>query len=141
MTERSDLFGPQPSESGLRDRFEALGKGDLPAFLTAVAPDAAWHVNGRGPFAGDHVGRAAIERLFAERTARSNGTYRFDVTDVHRGEAHTVVLRMTHVDAATSFRGAAVTVVHASGGVVTAAWEYDFDPGAADAAWGPAAVR
>jgi ketosteroid isomerase-like protein len=140
MTETAGSPGTG-SDQRLRERFAALGRGDVPAFLIGVAPDAAWHVNGRGPFAGDHVGRAAIERLLLARAARSQGTYGFEVGDVHSGEAHTVVLRSVRVDSPSSFRGDALTVVHAEGGVVTEGWEYDFDPQAADGAWEAAASR
>jgi uncharacterized protein len=103
--------------------------------LQLVAADAVWHVNGRGPFAGEHAGRAAVAQLLAGRSAQSSGTYGFAVSDVHAGDEHVVVVREVSMELPSAYRGDAVTVLHVEAGMVTAAWEYDFEPRDADAAW------
>lgn len=112
----------------VRAAYAAFARGDLGALDVLIAPDVSWHVPGRGPLAGDHVGREAVYRLFAELAARTGSSLRHELHAVLADGDHAVAL----VDERAERRGRAlalrvVHVMHLRDGTITEFWEAPVD--------------
>ena len=59
----------------VRRGYDALNTGDLPALTELFAENAAWHTPGRGPLAGDAVGRDAVLARFGRSTDETGGSF------------------------------------------------------------------
>jgi ketosteroid isomerase-like protein len=81
-----------PNVSLVRQGYEAIGRGDLPAVLSLFAEDGVMHIAGNGPLTGDHKGREAIGQVFAGLVEWTGGTISLQVGDVFADDGHAIVL-------------------------------------------------
>jgi ketosteroid isomerase-like protein len=66
----------------VRRGYEAFNTGDLKVLNTLFAPNASWHVPGRGKLAGDYKGREATFAFFGELGQQTAGTFQVKVDSV-----------------------------------------------------------
>ncbi len=60
----------------VRRGYEAFNAGDMQTLTELFDESASWHVPGRGPLAGDHVGREAVFAYFGQLGGQTGGTFR-----------------------------------------------------------------
>lgn len=70
--------------------YEAFGRGDIEAILSALAEDVQWELPGAAPFSGSRKGRDAIRQFFGDLAA----TARIEMFEVDAiiGEGDRVVV-------------------------------------------------
>ena len=82
-------MGTQQSQI-VRGIYDAFGRGDLDAALSAFAEDVEWDVPGPAPYTGVRHGREQVRRFFAD-LAEVQWTEEFDVDQIV-AEGDTVVV-------------------------------------------------
>jgi uncharacterized protein len=125
-----------PNAEAIRRSFDAFASGDMAAMRALVAEDAVWHIPGRGPLAGDHLGRDAVFAMFARLVQGSDGTFTQELHDVLGSEDHAVAL--THASARRGdhdYGGQDVWVFHVRQGQIAEAWWRPENLYAADEFW------
>lgn len=85
----------QSSAEIVSSAYAAFVAGDVPAILSVLSEDVAWHISGRSPISGDYAGHDEVVGFFQTLGERSNGTFRLDVHDVLDDGADTVVALVT----------------------------------------------
>ena len=83
-----------PNEQAHRAIVTAFAAGDVATAASYYSGDAMFHVNGRGPAAGDHRGFGAFVELFATM-ASTVDSYEQQLLDVIAGDEHSVGLLKT----------------------------------------------
>ena len=81
-----------PNEDLLRQGYAAFSTGDFQALGELFADDIQWHAPGRGPLAGDYVGKEAVFGLFGRTVELSGGTFSLELHDVLANDEHGAVL-------------------------------------------------
>lgn len=121
----------------VRAAYAAFGRGDLAALDGLIAPDVRWHVPGRGPLAGDYVGREAVYDLFGRLAALTGSSLRQELHTVLADDDHGVAL----VEERAERDGRVVVVrvaqvLHLREGRITEFWEAPLDPAAYEELFG-----
>ena len=80
-----------PNEISHRAILAAFEAGDLATAAGYYTDDALFHINGRGPFAGEHQGFSGFVELFSKLMGGVD-SYRQEVLDVIAGDEHSVGL-------------------------------------------------
>ena len=80
-----------PNEVSHRAILAAFQSGDLATAAGYYADDAVFHLNGRGPFAGERQGFAGFVELFSQLMGGID-SYHQEVLDVVAGDQHSVAL-------------------------------------------------
>ena len=62
----------------VRRGYEAFNSGDLTELAELFGDNVSWHTPGRGPLAGDAVGRDAVFARLGRYQAETGGTSRAD---------------------------------------------------------------
>src|SRR3954453_769558 len=83
-----------PNEQAHRAIIAAFSAGDVATAGSYYTDDAMFHINGRGPVAGDHRGFGAFVEMFAAM-ASTIDSYEQQVLDVIGGDEHSVGLLKT----------------------------------------------
>ncbi|GAB2957826.1 nuclear transport factor 2 family protein [Streptomyces pseudoechinosporeus] len=82
-----------PHAALVRKGYEAFQRGDMDTLRTLMSGDAAHHVPGSHPLAGDFKGQDAIIDMYRRLNEETNGTMRVELRQVlvdGRGHAVTV---------------------------------------------------
>ena len=118
------------NERLVRRAFDAHARADIEAVREVLAPEAVWHVTGRGPLSGDYVGRDAIVGVYFVRLmTMSNGTFTVETHDVLASDEHVVALVTAQVHRPGVYhRAREVVVCHVRDGLVREVWVTAFDP-------------
>lgn len=121
----------------IRRLHQALARGDYVSTLTELfADDVVWHLPGRGPLAGDHVGREAVFAAMRRFEDLSNGTIRVEVHDVLASDAHAVaLLRATATRDGKLYDSLEMDVYHVRDGKITEFWSFAEDQRLTDEFW------
>jgi len=83
----------------VRRFYAAFVTRDMETIEACFAPDAVWHLPGRGALAGDHRGWDAIRDDFLARTGpRSGGSLRADLIEVAVGAEYIVAVQHATAD-------------------------------------------
>jgi len=119
-----------------RSGFDAFAKGDMARLGELFAEDAVWHTAGKGPLAGDRVGREAIFSYFGALMERSGGTFHNEVTDILASEERSVALTTTKAERnGNTLAADAFIVFRVKDDLVTEVWSAFFDQDSADVFW------
>jgi uncharacterized protein len=81
-----------PNVQRLRDAYGAFAVGDLDAALKDMAPTATFHINGSGPFAGDHTGTENITTALVGLFEMTAGTQKLDIMSIYADDEHGVAI-------------------------------------------------
>ncbi len=76
----------------VKGAYEAFGRGDIPAVLSAFAEDIRWHVPGRSRLSGDYRRHAGVLEFFRKCAELSEGTLKIDVHDLVASDTHVFAL-------------------------------------------------
>ena len=144
--DRSAFTGAGPNDGGsmgehanvqrVKDAYAAFLAGDLNNALKDLADDGVFHFTGDGPNAGDHRGRAEIDKALIHNFELTGGTQALDIKDVFADDERAVVVlheTATRNDGATL----AMDEVHVLGidadGKITHLWDVPTDAAVHDA--------
>lgn len=75
----------------VRKGYAAFNAGDGNTLAELFAENADWHTPGRGPLAGDHVGRDAVFAYFGRLVGETQGTFRATLEQVFQADDGRVV--------------------------------------------------
>jgi ketosteroid isomerase-like protein len=121
-----------PNVARIRQAYDLLVAGDLPAVLERFAPDIRFHVGGDGPLSGVQKGRENAAAALVHGFEVSGGTQRFELRNVFADDDHAVVhVRET---ATRAIDGVTLDVeeVHLfaleSDGLIAEIWDIPADP-------------
>jgi len=121
----------------VRRFYAAFAARDLETVRQCFAPDAIWHLPGRGAIAGDHRGWDAIRADFLARVGPlSGGTLRAELIDVAVGVDYVVAVQ--HATADHDGRHLDVTacqLIRMEGQRIAEVWSHYSDQYAFDAFW------
>ncbi len=85
-----------PNARRMREAAEAVGRGDIPAFLEHFPADVIWYWPADRTEDRIYHGREGLMRFFGRLGERSKGTMRPQVVDALASEQHVVIfLRVT----------------------------------------------
>jgi uncharacterized protein len=76
----------------VRQMYEAIGGGDIEAFVALLDPDVAWTVPGQHHLAGTFTGVPALLAHLAEVVQRTEGEIALEVVEVIAGDRHTIAV-------------------------------------------------
>ena len=89
------MLGMHTNARLIRTFHEALGRfyagGDIEAVRAMLVDDIAWHVPGRSPIAGDHVGKHDVLDYFHRRRQLGRGAFKVNVEDVLANDERAVL--------------------------------------------------
>ena len=128
-------MGEHENVQRVRDAYAAFLAGDLNNALKDLADDGVFHFTGEGPNAGDHRGRADIEKALIHNFELTGGTQTFDIKAIYADDARAVVVAhetATRTDGATLDMDE-VHVLHLDGGKITDLWDLPTDIAVHDA--------
>ena len=112
----------QPNVDLVNAWFTALGRGDTGAAANLMSDDAAWHVSGRGRFAGDYEGREAVVD-YLDQFAASIDSISDDLHAVLADDEHAVALNNSTVTRGDkTLNQSNIFVFHIVGGRITEVW-------------------
>jgi uncharacterized protein len=66
----------------IRRAYKAFNTGDMKTLTELFDENASWHTPGRGPNAGDRMGREAVFAQFGRYGAETGGTFKADLRHV-----------------------------------------------------------
>ena len=75
----STIITEHPNAALVRRGYEAFNTADMETLTELFAESASWHTPGRGPLAGDRMGRDAVFAQFGQYGGQTGGTFRADV--------------------------------------------------------------
>ena len=78
----STIIKEHPNAALVRRGYEAFNTADLETLTELFAESASWHTPGRGPLAGDRVGRDAVFAQFGQYGGQTGGTFRATLQQV-----------------------------------------------------------
>jgi uncharacterized protein (TIGR02246 family) len=119
-----------PNTALIRQGYDAIARGDLPAVLGLFAEDGVLHVNSEGPLGGDHKGREAISGVFTGLFEWTGGTIKLDVTEIFADEDHAIARVRETAERATDGLKLDVSEVHLfrlQGGLAVEFWDLPSD--------------
>lgn len=121
-----------PDEELIRRLFETYRSGDREATARFFAEDAVFRYAGPGPLHGDHLGRAAIVRFWAEQDRACGGVFMPELVDLVAGDRNAfLMVRIPSADGGPPwFR---VVVYEIGEGEIVGARVFEGDLGAAEA--------
>ena len=118
-----------PNAAVVRSLFETSGGPDAVAHL--FHEDVVWHLPGRNPMSGDHVGRGAV--LAAMRYFEG---IQLEVHDVLANDEHAVaLLRARGSRAGKQYDALEIDIFHTKDGKVTEFWSFSQDQQMTDEYW------
>jgi hypothetical protein len=124
------------NEALIRNVYDALARGDMPAMHTLFTPDSVSHVPGRNPLSGDKLGVDALIEYFGELMARSDGTFRVDLQHAYADDTSGVgVHHETARRGGRALDTPIVVVFRLAGDRVAETWVHYHDQTIADAFW------
>jgi uncharacterized protein len=71
----STIVTEHPNAALVRRGYEAFNTADMETLTELFAESASWHTPGRGPLAGDRVGRDAVFAQFGRYGGQTGGTF------------------------------------------------------------------
>ena len=121
-----------PNAALIRRMYEALSKGDFVSVRTEVfSEDMVWHLPGRHPMSGDHVGRDAV--LTAMRYFDG---IQLELHDVVANDQHAVaLLRAKGERRGKRYDALEIDVFHIKDGKITEFWSFSEDQRVTDDYW------
>ncbi|SRR5579863_2525376 len=126
-----------PNAMLVRRFYEAFAREDMDTARNCFAEDAVWHLPGRSPLAGDHIGWDGIVRdFFGKLRELSGGTFRAELTDVLANNEYAVALQ--HATATRETKHLDVTacqLMHIRGGRIHEVRGYYSDQYSLDDFW------
>ncbi|HEX2369671.1 MAG TPA: nuclear transport factor 2 family protein [Acidimicrobiia bacterium] len=126
-----------PNAERIQAEYRAFSDGDFGAIRRLLAPDAVWHVGGRGNSSGDKLGRDQIIEFLEGVFQRTQADFMIEVHDVLANDRHTVVL--AHITAHRDDVTYTADEVHVfnvgEDGLVTEAWGFTGDPEGQGSFW------
>ena len=78
----STIVTEHPNAALVRRGYEAFNTADMEALTELFAESASWHTPGRGPLAGDRVGRDTVFAQFGQYGGHTGGTFRATLQQV-----------------------------------------------------------
>lgn len=96
----------------VRGIYEAFGRGDVPAILSALEEDIDWRVPENLPHGGDFRGRDAVGRFF-QGIGENWEDLVVDIEDTLSGEERVVVLARIHGKLRATGENTGYTAAHA----------------------------
>ncbi len=120
-----------PNVQRVRDAYAAFASGDLDTALKDLADDAVFHFAGDGPIAGDHRGRADIEKALIAAFELTGGTQKLDIRGIYADQDHAVVMlreTATRPDGTTLDVDEAHVLKVDADGKITDLWDLQTDP-------------
>ena len=78
----STIVTEHPNAALVRRGYEAFNTADMETLTELFAESASWHTPGRGPLAGDRVGREAVFAQFGRYGGETGGTFRATLQQV-----------------------------------------------------------
>ena len=78
----STIVTEHPNAALVRRGYEAFNTADMETLTELFAESASWHTPGRGPLAGDRVGRDAVFAQFGQYGGQTGGTFRATLQQV-----------------------------------------------------------
>jgi uncharacterized protein len=121
----------------IQAEYRAFCDGDFGAFGRLLAPDAVWHVSGRGSSSGDKIGRDQIIEFLEGLFQGTHADFMIEMHDVLANDRHTVVLAHVTVHREDgTYTADEVHVFNIGGdGLVTEAWGFTEDPKGQGSFW------
>lgn len=121
-----------PNEDLIRRLFDTYRTGDRDATARFFAEDAVFRYAAYGPLHGDHRGREAIVRFWAEQDRACGGVFMPELVDLVAGDRNVfLMVRITPQDGGPPwFRVVVYEIVEGS---IASAMVFEGDPAAADA--------
>ena len=125
-----------PNADIVRQMYQALEKGDFPAYLNLMADDVVYHAAGHCFFAGDYLGKENLGKLAVTVYSETQGTHRVTRRQIMGTASHVAVIdtwkaerkgRTIHMDNLLVYR-----VVD---GKIAECWEFIEDVVEHDAFW------
>jgi uncharacterized protein len=118
-----------PNAAIVRSAYEALQRGDVPAFAALLDDNIIWHESTPG-FAGEYQGRdqalALLGRVFQETGVQFS---RVAIHDILADDDHTVILHdSTLTKSGRAFTGRYADIYHLRNGKITEHWHLAVDP-------------
>jgi len=84
-------MGPGENAELVRRGYEAFNTADMETLTELFDESAVWHTPGRGPLAGDHVGREATFAYFGQLGGQTGGTFRATVQHLYESDDGRVI--------------------------------------------------
>ena len=121
----------------VRRFYAAFAERDLETVRQCFAPDAIWHLPGRGAIAGDHRGWDAIRDDFLARVGPlSGGTLRAELIEVAVGDDYVVAVQHATADHdGRHLDVRACQLIRMEGQRIAEVWGHYSDQYAFDAFW------
>ena len=122
-----------PNAALMRKASELLSAGDFEGFLGLHTDDVVMHVPGRGPLAGDHLGRGGIAAVFQKEMAMLDGPPEFEPHDHLGSDDHAVALVVQRLRrGGRSLEGRQTVIAHVGDGMISEVWFQPDDQAAFD---------
>lgn len=123
-----------PNEDLIRKAYDAFGSGDRDTIEELFADNIAFHVSGRNPLSGDHMGKDQVFELFARLAEISEKSFRTELHDILANDEHAVALQRwtAQREGKASLEDRNVSVFHIRGGKITEVWHHAGDQYAQD---------
>lgn len=117
-----------PNAALLRRLYEAYARRDREVICELIDERCEWHIPGRGPKAGTHVGHDAILELFRDLMRASKGTAAIELRDVLANDTTAVALQTGRATIDGRSSELQEVLVHTiRDGKVVEMWEYQLD--------------
>jgi hypothetical protein len=134
------MADPHPNALLIREFHERQNRfyagADQALVRAMLAEDVIWHVPGDSAIAGEHRGRDAVLRHFANRRELAQGTFRIDVRGVLADDERAVILAAGEVQhGGESFAWGTVGIFRLAGGEIAECWVVPYDQSAFDRIW------
>jgi ketosteroid isomerase-like protein len=120
--------------------WEAVARGDTEALKQVWAPDIVWHVTGRNPWTGTHVGHEAICDYLAD-VGEAGEAYDTRLDDLLVSKDRVVlVCHITARRGRKTVETDQVLMARVEGGKMIEVWTVPLDPAAFEGFYEPAAA-
>jgi uncharacterized protein len=134
------MADPHPNALLIREFHECQNRfyagGNQAPVRAMLAEDVIWHVPGDSAIAGEHRGRDAVLRHFANRRELARATFRIDVRGVLADDERAVILAAGEVQrGGESFAWGTVGIFRLAGGEIAECWVVPYDQSAFDRIW------
>jgi ketosteroid isomerase-like protein len=140
------MADPHPNALLIRAFHECQNRfyagGDQAPVRAMLAEDVVWHVPGDSAIAGEHRGRDAVLRHFANRRELAAATFRIDVRGVLADDRRAVILAAGEVEVrGERYAWGTVGIFRFAGGQIAECWVVPYDQDAFDEIWSPGGLE